>query len=273
MRAPNSSTLPKSSKSIPIIDRHFTADLRGCIAHATSLELLGSMSEAVWRDVGATLGKMSSATNWWIGDWWAFGEHRYGDRKALVESDDWQGPGFQSCMNAAAVAQAFETSRRREVLSFSHHAEAASLAADEADALLDWAEEAITTTGKAHSVRSMRDEKARRAQPWGIPVVVLVTTVPATPSVGHAIVARAIDQSIPSKIVGERVVAIRAAPPAQPARSYQGLSSVMYCLSQLGASDGAQIATLVDRERRDEFLQAAQAAQSQLAALIAALGA
>jgi hypothetical protein len=39
-------------------------------------------------------------------------------------------------MNAAGVCRAFETSRRREDLSFQHHAEVASLAPAEADALL-----------------------------------------------------------------------------------------------------------------------------------------
>ncbi|MBV9244447.1 MAG: hypothetical protein JO366_06505 [Methylobacteriaceae bacterium] len=44
------------------------------------------------------------------------------------------------------TAAKFETSRRREVLSFSHHREGASLPAAEVDALLDWCEEAIGTT-------------------------------------------------------------------------------------------------------------------------------
>jgi hypothetical protein len=44
-------------------------------------------------------------------------------------------------MDAAWVAKAFETSRRREVLSFNHHEEVAALPPDEADALLDWCEE------------------------------------------------------------------------------------------------------------------------------------
>ena len=47
----------------------------------------------------------AAARSWWIGDWWAFGEHRYGDRKALVESDGWTGPSFGTCMNAAAVCK------------------------------------------------------------------------------------------------------------------------------------------------------------------------
>ena len=97
--------------------------------------------------------------------------------------------------------------------------------------------------------------------------------MPVTPIVERAITAHVNDKSIPIQAVVARVVATPAASPAQPTLSHQGIPGFLYCLSQLGASDGAQIATLVDRERRDEFLQAARAAQSQLDALIEALGA
>jgi hypothetical protein len=66
---------------------------------------------------------------------------RYGERKAIVEAEDWEGPDFQTCANAASVCRSFETSRRRELLSFRHHAEVAALPPDEADALLDWCAE------------------------------------------------------------------------------------------------------------------------------------
>jgi hypothetical protein len=76
------------------------------------------------------------------GDWWAYGEHGYGDRKALVESEDWEGPAFQTCMHAASISRAFdETCRRRQVLTFNHHVEVAPLCdrhPDIADRLLDW---------------------------------------------------------------------------------------------------------------------------------------
>src|SRR3984893_9259921 len=74
------------------------------------------------------------------GDWWAFGEHRYGDRKAMIEDESWNGPGFQTCMNAGAVCKAIETSRRREALSFTHHSEVAALAPKQQDRFLDSAE-------------------------------------------------------------------------------------------------------------------------------------
>jgi hypothetical protein len=45
---------------------------------------------------------------------------------ALFEArSDWEGPEYQTCREAAWVAEKFETSRRREVLSFNHHAEVA----------------------------------------------------------------------------------------------------------------------------------------------------
>jgi|SRR5579859_535386 len=98
------------------------------------------LTEDEWKAVGETLGRMDRSVSWWIGDWWAFGEHSYGDRKAIVERPEWSGPGFQACRDAAFVARAFSMSRRRDVLSFSHHREVAALEPAEADALLDLAE-------------------------------------------------------------------------------------------------------------------------------------
>src|SRR5207302_6703847 len=86
---------------------------------------------------GLMLGKIELGVSWWLGDWWAFGEHRYGDRKALVESEDWEGPGFQACVDAGTVAKSFESTRRRVPLSFSHHREVASFSPEEQDRLLD----------------------------------------------------------------------------------------------------------------------------------------
>jgi hypothetical protein len=78
--------------------------------------------------------------SWWLGDWWAFGEARYGERKAIVDAEDWEGPAYQTCVNASNIAKRFEHNRRRLDLTFNHHAEVAALPPDEADALLDWCE-------------------------------------------------------------------------------------------------------------------------------------
>lgn len=83
-----------------------------------------------------------------MGDWWAFGEHGYGDRKALVESEEWEGPAYQTCKNVALVCDAFEKSRRRDLVSFSHHSECASLPVAESDTVLDWCEAILSQTGR-----------------------------------------------------------------------------------------------------------------------------
>lgn len=112
----------------------------GVTLSETALDLPKELSFEVWRDLGLQLGRAEHSISWWVGDWWAFGEHHYGERKAIVESEDWNGPAFQTCRNAGSVCAAFETSRRRDALSFTHHAEVASLDPGVADVLLDEAE-------------------------------------------------------------------------------------------------------------------------------------
>jgi hypothetical protein len=120
-----------------------------------------------WLAVGKHLALADNALAWRIGDWWAFGEHRYGDRVAVVCVNGWDGPGFGACRNYATVARAFETSRRRDVLSFCHHQEVASLPPDDADRLLDWAEEPLCNDGKPRSTRELRDQvRQRNAARW-----------------------------------------------------------------------------------------------------------
>lgn len=93
-----------------------------------------------WQDIGQWLHSAERSVMWWIGDWWAFGEHRYGARKALVESEDWQGPAFQTCADAASVSRRFETSERSEVLPWSHYRQVSSLPKEQRDEILNEAE-------------------------------------------------------------------------------------------------------------------------------------
>jgi hypothetical protein len=43
------------------------------------------------------------------------------ERKAIVEAKDWEEPSYQTCRDAAWIAENFELSRRRDNLSFAHH--------------------------------------------------------------------------------------------------------------------------------------------------------
>jgi len=102
----------------------------------TALQLPASMSFDEWEQVGEQLQHAQRAVMWWLGDWWAYGE-RYGE-DASQASDL---PSAKTLANAASVCMRIGPSRRRESLSFSHHAEVAYLDADIADRLLDLAEE------------------------------------------------------------------------------------------------------------------------------------
>jgi N6-adenosine-specific RNA methylase IME4 len=94
-----------------------------------------------WVDFGRSLTEIDGSVQWWLGDWWAYGEHEYGGRRAATEPGGvLEGLNFQTAQNYGTVAKAVETSRRREVLSFSHHAEVASLTPAQQEAWLNRAE-------------------------------------------------------------------------------------------------------------------------------------
>jgi len=145
------------------LSNSFTLPTMGIVSD-TALEIEEKLTADQWRELGLQIARTRGATQWWIGDWWAFGENKYGERKAIVEADDWEGPAFQTCMNAAQIARAYETSRRREVLSFKHHMEVVALSVEWQDKLLDEAEEKDLST----SVLRQRVKEVRSflAQGW-----------------------------------------------------------------------------------------------------------
>src|SRR4051812_42880679 len=106
-------------------------------ASKVGLTLPKTLDEKRWSEIGRFLSTVEGSVQWWIGDWWRFGEQRYGDRKAWAEE---HGMNFQTCRNAAWVAAAVETSRRRDVLAFGHHEAVAALPPDEQTKWLDFAE-------------------------------------------------------------------------------------------------------------------------------------
>jgi hypothetical protein len=88
-----------------------------------------------WLHFGAKLGAYSNATCWWFGDWIAFGQMKYGRRyKAAIAVT---GLDYQTLRNYAVVARRFDMSRRRDNLTFQHHAELCALPDDEQERWLD----------------------------------------------------------------------------------------------------------------------------------------
>jgi len=121
-----------------------------------ALELPEALPFDEWVSIGRRLCHGQQAINWHIGDWWAFGDFRYGER-ATVAAAGIFGKEFGTLRNLAVVARAFDVSRRRDVLSFTHHVEAASLPAKEADAILDRAvRDRLSTRDLRREVQAMR---------------------------------------------------------------------------------------------------------------------
>jgi hypothetical protein len=157
-RKPKSRMPPKSPVNVAVPGGRANRAER--IAHkyatAVSLDLPDELPFEDWRDMGAAFGRASTTLQWLIGDWWHYGCHRYGDRIQAVES--WVGLSFQACEDCAWVCGKFEASRRREVLSFTHHREVAGLDPTEADRLLDWS---MLDEKNFRSTRELREEVQR----------------------------------------------------------------------------------------------------------------
>jgi N6-adenosine-specific RNA methylase IME4 len=91
-----------------------------------------------WEQLGLALGRMERSVQWWVGDWIRFGERRYGEMYA--QALDATGRDYGTLQKAVYVADKIELFRRRNNLSWSHHAEVAALPPAEQDVWLDTAE-------------------------------------------------------------------------------------------------------------------------------------
>jgi N6-adenosine-specific RNA methylase IME4 len=87
-----------------------------------------------WIHVGRKLMLIESGIQWAIGDWLAYGEFNFGEKYAQAIDTTDRDP--QTLMNYQWVANKFPISRRRENLTFSHHAEVAALTFEQQEALL-----------------------------------------------------------------------------------------------------------------------------------------
>ncbi len=88
-----------------------------------------------WVRWGHRLGAMSRVSNWWVGDWLEYGASRWGEKYS--EAARITGYDVKTLRNIAYVARRFDLSRRRDKLTWSHHAEVAVLESPEQDRWLD----------------------------------------------------------------------------------------------------------------------------------------
>lgn len=91
-----------------------------------------------WRAVGGELGQSARAVQWWVGDWINYGDKIYGSTyEAALEVT---GLSLKTLQNYASVSRKVESSRRRELLDWTTHAEVAALEPAEQDRVLSEAE-------------------------------------------------------------------------------------------------------------------------------------
>jgi hypothetical protein len=113
-----------------------------------------------WLGVGAHLAAAVASSAWCLGDWLAYGQAAYGSR--YHDAVERTGLDYQTLRNYAWVAGRFALSRRRDTLSFGHHAEVAALPAPEQDFWLRKAEELGWSTMTLR--REVRASLAERGQ-------------------------------------------------------------------------------------------------------------
>lgn len=109
------------------------------IYEATGLTLPPGLDYEAWEQIGTALQQMEKSVMWWIGDWLRYGERAYGE--SYTQAIETTGRSYQSCANAKYVAGRIEFSRRRENVSWSHHAEVAALEPAEQDVWLNTCEQ------------------------------------------------------------------------------------------------------------------------------------
>jgi hypothetical protein len=89
------------------------------------LKLKEGLPFETWSRLGLHIAALADASAWWIGDWLVYGQRAYPDRyKSAITAT---GLGYQTLRNYAWVASRFPVYRRRDKLSFGHHAEVAAL--------------------------------------------------------------------------------------------------------------------------------------------------
>jgi hypothetical protein len=118
-----------------------------------------SLSERSWEQIGTSLRELTNSSAWWLADWLIYGEAAYG-WKRYREAIERTGLDYQTLRNYAWVARRFQPSRRRDGLSFAHHAELARLGPAEQDYWLRKAEQQKWSRNELR--RSVRTSLAER---------------------------------------------------------------------------------------------------------------
>jgi hypothetical protein len=97
------------------------------------------LDQHAWAVAGRRMSAIDRASQWWIGDWLRYGTERWGEK--YTQAARITGYDVPSLRNMAWLASEFEISRRRDTLTWSHHAAVAALEPEQQDTWLDRASE------------------------------------------------------------------------------------------------------------------------------------
>jgi hypothetical protein len=128
------------------------------------LRFSAGMSFDRWVEIGRRVRAHEDASLWWLGDWLNYGRQMYGSR--YQSGIELTGLEYQTLRNYAMVARRFDLSRRRDKLSFQHHAEVCALPSDAQERWLDSCErEHLTRNQLRHRLRNERQRNVLPVPP------------------------------------------------------------------------------------------------------------
>ena len=130
------------------------------------LSLRGYISFEQWAEMGQRIARVASGSLWSLGDWLLYGEAAYGARyRTALDATQFD---YQTLRNVAWVARSFDMARRRDALSFSHHAEVAGLSQAEQDLWLTRAQTGGWSRNELRRQLSAHQRRGRQPRAGGL---------------------------------------------------------------------------------------------------------
>lgn len=101
------------AEAAPVISRHVITSNMG-------LQIVGEPTFEAWSEIVAVYTHIDDRSSWWLGDAIVYGEEHFGEKYAQVV--DVGDKKHQTILNIVSVCQRVQQSRRRDCMSFGHHA-------------------------------------------------------------------------------------------------------------------------------------------------------
>lgn len=136
-------------------------ELKDCQSTATGLVIRSGISFEQWERLGKTLESIKGSVGWWIGDWLNYGEREYGEMYA--QAIEATAKNYQTLANYKYVAEHVEFSRRRENLSWSVHAEVASLTPIQQEEVLSQATNTLEARQLTQKIKGIKTKAVKES--------------------------------------------------------------------------------------------------------------